>query len=103
MKIKFSPIRTDERLCASVSGDTITLNEDVLDFAPLQEGAQLPVGAVKSPWIVGDVVRENGEICICLLSPHSQSAPRESLFPPEDYLTVSSGNVPFPPYEVTHD
>lgn len=105
MKIRFSPIRMDARLIASVSGDTITVNGVSLDFTRLQEGAKLPPGAVDNMWVVGEVTRENGVICLCLLSPHGPDAPNKTLFPHtvNDGVIVDSGDVPFPPYEVTHD
>lgn len=105
MKIRFSPIRMDARVIASVLGDVVTINGVSLDFSPLQEGSKLPYGAVDNEWVVGDVTRENGVICLCLLSPHGPMASRDALFPSNfnNPLVVDDGDVPFPLYEVSHD
>ena len=53
MKIYLSPVRMDMQLVASVAGDTITVNGNVLDFTPLLEGETLPSTAILNDWIVG--------------------------------------------------
>jgi hypothetical protein len=101
MKIYLSPVRTNAQLTASVSGDTITVNGDVLDFTPLLEGETLPRTAVFNDWIIGDVHRIAGEITLTLRLPHGANAPEETRFP-DAYIvpiTVASGDVPLPPYD----
>lgn len=101
MKIKLSPIRMDEQLTASVDGDKISINGEVFDFTPLQEGAIIPADAVQSDWIVGDVCLILGEIHLTLRLPHGMNAPHETRFPAAYYepMTVVDGPVPLPPYD----
>lgn len=105
MKIKLSPCRMDEKLEARVSGDTLTLNGESFDFAQLQEGDLLPQSAVNCRWLASSVERVDGVICLTILLPHGARAPQETLFPEnfDTYLTVESGPVPIPAYEVDHD
>ncbi|MFB0774316.1 hypothetical protein [Aeromonas salmonicida] len=101
MKIKLSAVRMDEQLTASVSGDTITVNGQVLDFSPLQEGDMLPAGAVDSPWLQGAVSRISGDIHLTLVLPHGSNAPHETRFPAafDTPMTMVDGEVPLPPYD----
>ncbi len=101
MKIKLSPVRADARLIATVSGDALTVNNQVLDFAPLPDGASLPSEAVDTEWLQGNITRIDGEIHLTLLLPHGANAPYETRFP-EAYhtpITVLEGEVPLPPYD----
>lgn len=100
MKITFSPTRHQDQLTVSVIRDAITLNGEVFDFAPLPEGATLPASAVKSDWITGPVMRQNGEIEIMIALPHGVKAPRETLFP-DQVQVKTDGPVALPPYEVS--
>jgi len=101
MKIYISPVRTDEQVVASVSGDILTINSQVLDFSPLLEGASLPSEAVDTEWLQGNIARINGEIHLTLLLPHGANAPYETRFPTafETPITVLEGEVPLPPYD----
>ncbi len=101
MKIKLSPVRMAEQLNASVIGDTIIINGLGFDFSPLQEGEMLPAAACNCSWILGDVTRANGEICLTLILPHGANAPQETRFPAAftEPLTVVEGEVPLPPYD----
>ncbi len=101
MKIYLSPVRMDERIVAIVSGDTITVNNQVLDFSPLQEGESLPSEAINSKWVRGEVARLDGEIHLTLVFPHGVDAPYETRFPAafEIPITVLEGEVPLPPYD----
>ena len=101
MKIKLSPVRADAQLAATVSGDVLTVNNQVLDFSPLLEGASLPSEAVDTEWLQGNITRIDGEIHLTLLLPHGANAPYETRFP-EAYHTpimVLEGEVPLPPYD----
>lgn len=103
MKIKLSPVRMDVQLLAEVSGDTITLNGVALDFSPLPEGGRLPAAAIINQWVLGDVERVDGEICLTLVLPHGSRAPLETRFPAAYTvpMTVGDGPVPLPPYDAT--
>lgn len=101
MKIKLSPVRADAQLTATISGDTLTVNNQVLDFAPLLEGASLPSEAVDTEWLQGNITRIDGEIHLTLLLPHGANAPNETRFPEAYYtpIMVLEGEVPLPPYD----
>lgn len=109
MKIKFTPIRMDEQLTASVvDADKIILNGEELDFTPLLEGETIESSDVGNKWVSGTVSRTDGELYIILVVPHGHNAPYETRFPSPDYITVSVGAVPVPvhdvePVEVTTD
>lgn len=101
MKICLSPVNMDKQLTASVSGDIITINGQVLDLSPLQEGDTLPAGAIDSPWILGDVSRIGGDIHLTVVMPYWGNAPKEARFPAAYSvpMTVLEGDVPLPPYD----
>lgn len=97
MKLTFSPMRSDARLTAGVSGDVLTLNGEAFDFAPLPRGAVLPRDAVGSEWVIGDVSRDvDGTLTVPLLLPHGAPAPVETLFPQP--IHAEDGPVALPPY-----
>ena len=98
MQIHFSPMRRDGRLTASVSGDVLTINGEAFDFGPITEGATLPREAVSSEWLASDVERTGGEIVLTLICPHGANAPEATRFPQP--VTVASGSVPVPAFEV---
>lgn len=98
MILTLSPLRSDEALTASVSGQILNLNGVALDFGPLPNEATLPRAAIDNPWIAGDVTRaSDGTLTVPLLLPHGGNAPEETRFPAP--ITVHSGAVPFPPYD----
>lgn len=101
MIIKLSPSRMDTKLTASVSGDSITVNGDVIDFSPLADGEILPSYAVESMWITGDVRRVNGDIHLTLILPHGASSPYEARYPAAftEPMTIKSGPIPLPSYD----
>lgn len=79
---------------ATVAGDIITIDVRSYDFGPLPEGATLPWGSVDCEFIVGDVERINGEICLTLIMPHGANPSQNVAFPAP--VSVHSGPVPFP-------
>lgn len=105
MKLKFSPCSMDDRLEASVSGDTLYLNGVPFDFSPLQAGDILPIEAMGSKWIASSVERIDGEIHLTIVIPHGPDAVDETLTPVnfETYLAVTDGVVPIPAYGVSND
>lgn len=94
MKITLHSQRRADTLTAAVSGDTITLNGQALDFSPLPDGATLPRAAIACEWIVGDVQRIDGVLHIPLLLPHGPDATEAARFPQP--INVTSGDVEFP-------
>jgi hypothetical protein len=98
MHIQLSPVRRDETLSVEVEGDTLILNGEAFDFAPLPAGATLPRAAIASDWFAGDVRRdEAGDLHLALVLPHGAEAPDETLFPAP--ITAQDGPVPLPPFE----
>ena len=89
-QIDLSPMRRDDRLEVSVSGDVFTINGEEFDFAALPEGATLPQSAVACAWLAGDVERIGGEIHLALILPHGAKAPAETLFP----VPIMAGDGP---------
>ncbi len=99
MHINFSPARLDETLAASRAGDLLTLNGKAFDFTLLPEGATLPAEAIDSPWIVGDVLRIDGELHMTLRLPHGASPSHAVAFPEPIHVTAD-GPIALPADEV---
>lgn len=98
MHISFSPVRRDETLAVSRSGDTLSINGEAFDFSDLPEGASLPRDAVACDWLASDVVRSGGEIALALILPHGANAPQETLFPAT--ITAPDGPVFLPDHSL---
>ena len=89
MKITLSPMRRDDQLTLSKSGDALTLNGEAFDFSGLPNGAILPRSAISSEWFAGDVIRdEAGDLTV----------PEETRFP-APLENVADGPVDLPIYE----
>lgn len=97
MHITLSPVRLDETLTATLTGDVLTLNGETFDFGPLPEGATLPAEAIDSPWIVGPVSRIDGDLHMSLRLPHGPN-PSQAVAFPEPILVIGDG-----PIELPHD
>ncbi|MCG7622290.1 hypothetical protein [Epibacterium sp. Ofav1-8] len=100
MQISFTPMRLDRALSVSRQGDSLTINGETFDFAPLQEGDVLPRAAVACDWLAADVTREGGVIRLTLILPHGPDAPEATRFPQPLSLT-GDGPVPLPAYQTT--
>lgn len=101
MRINLTPMRRDDLLELSVSGDALTVNGELFDFAPIPEGAALPRVAVACPWLASDVERSGGKIALTLILPHGTNAPEETLFPAA--IDVDDGPVTLPSYELEEE
>tara|TARA_R110002096_G_scaffold136122_14_gene288493 strand:- start:3739 stop:4068 length:330 start_codon:yes stop_codon:yes gene_type:complete len=99
MKITLSPMRRDDQLTLSKSGDTLTINGDVFDFSAIPEGATLPRAAVDCDWLASDVERIDGVLYLTLILPHGARAPVETRFPAVLDLTTD-GPVTLPAYDI---
>jgi hypothetical protein len=98
MHLTFSPMRRDDLLTLTRSGDVLTINGAAFDFSPLPEGATLPPEAIDSDWFAGPVEQIGGILHLTLILPHGASAPQETRFPTP--LTVTGdGPVTLPLYE----
>jgi hypothetical protein len=98
MHITFSPSRRDTPLDLSRNGDTLTINGETFDFAPLPDGATLPADAIPSGWFAGPVERVGGVLHVTLILPHGANAPQETRFPAPITIT-GDGPVSLPPYD----
>ena len=80
-------------------GDSLVIDGQVFDFAPLPEGGSLPASAIDCPWFAGPVQRIDGALHLVLILPHGMPAPAETLFPAA--VTVArDGPVTLPPYDL---
>lgn len=95
MQIAFSPVRTDETLTASRSGDVLALNGEAFDFTQLPEGATLPAEAIDSDWIIGPVSRINGELHLTLRLPHGPN-PSQAVAFPKPLVVMVDGEIDLP-------
>lgn len=68
--IEFNPQRSDSRIEISAVGDAITINGEVFDFSPLQEGGFLPFEAIGSSYFSGPAYRKNQNIYLSLIYPY---------------------------------
>jgi len=102
MHITFNPVRRDEALTLSKTGDVLTINGQAFDFGPLSDGAELPRDAVVSDFIAGSVRREGGDLHLSLILPHGANAPEATRFP--EPVTVSEdGPITMPPFDIVTD
>lgn len=95
MQINLSPVRLDETLIASITGEVLTLNGEAFDFSQLPEGATLPADAIDSEHFVGPVERINGELHLTLRLPHGAN-PSQAVAFPEPIAVTENGPVALP-------
>ena len=95
MIITFSPMRHDDTLSLSKSGDVLTVNGQAFDFSALPEGASLSCADIESVWFAGPVERRQGDLHIRLFLPHGPSAPEDTRFPAA-LACDTDGPVPVP-------
>ena len=95
MKIKLSPVRLDESLAVTRTGDVLTINGQPFDFSQLPEGATLPAEAIESEHFVGPVERINGELHLTLRLPHGPN-PSQAVAFPQPITVTADGPVMLP-------
>ena len=95
MLINLSPIRSDNSLEITKTGETLTINGIPYDFSQLPNGATLPREAIGCEFIVSDVSCVNGEIELTILLPHGANASHEARFP-EPIIKNNDGQVVLP-------
>jgi hypothetical protein len=95
MQISFSPVRCDDTLTLSLSGDVLTVNGVAFDFTTLSEGQSWSAEQVGCPWLAEEVRRQAGELCLCLILPHGADAPDQTLFP-QSLRVTQDGSIPVP-------
>lgn len=99
MKLNFTPMRRDEALTLSRSGDVLTINGEAFDFSGVPEGATLPREAVVCEWLASDIERVNGELELTLILPHGANAPQETLFP-QPITVTADGAIALPAHSI---
>lgn len=96
MILKLTPqYKPTSAAVVSVLGETLTIGDDVLDLAPLPEGATIPFGAVASEWIAGDIKRIKGELHVPLVLALSDTSSLEACFP-VPITVIQDGPVEMP-------
>lgn len=86
MQIAFSPVRMDESLSVSRTGDVLTINGEAVDLATYAGGCD---------WIVGLPEAGPDGWTVTLILPCGPDAPDEARFPAAVALT-GDGAVPLP-------
>lgn len=99
MIINLSPVRMDQQVAVSKTGDALIVNGEVFDFSPMTDGASLPSEAINSNWFVDQVERVNGELVLTLALPHGQNAPETTRFP-QPISMAADGPVALPIYDL---
>lgn len=102
MLINFSPVRSDDDLELIKKGDSLTINGQTFDFAPLPDGATLPADAIGSDHFAGPVERVGGVLQVTLRLPHGPNPPYSVAFPESVYVN-EDGVITLPTDEVSTD
>lgn len=101
MIIKLSPVFiSDEPLVMSVSGNAITINGEVFDFSPLENGYTLTNDNIDSKWFNDNEVTsmsEDGVLTLFIRFPIPENAGESMTFPKP--IIIEEGDVILP-YEV---
>ena len=95
MLINLSPQVSGKKLVVTKKGDALTINGVSLDFTQLPEGGVLPRSAVNCDFIVGSVIRVDGDLVVTLLLPIAMDAPEEATFP-SPLVNPPDGKIKFP-------
>lgn len=96
VNIKFYPARTDimELLTVSVKGFVLTVNGEVFDFSPLQDGDTLHPDAVDNLYFTDFISRVGDDLNVGLLMPYRFTEDKAITFP--EPVSVKSGKVKVP-------
>lgn len=96
MLVKFSPVRRDDTLVVSKSGEVLTINDEEFDFSVIPNGASLPSSAVSCEWVTGDLSRDSGGVLtITLILPHGAN-PSDAVAFPADLEDPADGVLELP-------
>lgn len=91
--ITLSPMRRDDTLTVSVSGDVLVLNGVALDLGTYTADPEAP-----HDWIVGQPVQDGGLWHLTLVLPHGADASEATRFP-QPITVTADGQVPLPPHD----
>lgn len=96
INIKFSPTRSDDMdlLTVKVKGYVLTVNGEVFDFSPLQDGDSLHPDAVESLYFTGNISRTGDDLNVGLLMPYRFTDDQSITFPAD--VSVKTGSVKVP-------
>lgn len=99
MTINLTPqLRPDQITVCTVYGDTLTINDDELDFSGIENGGTLERDDIDCIYMAGDVTRDlSGDLTVTILLPFGSGAPEETRFP-EPIVVEQDGPVTLPPY-----
>lgn len=92
--ITLIPVRINDTLAVSVSGDIMSVNGSSIDLSIYTADPDAP-----HDWIVGQPVQDAGVWHVTLILPHGEDAPEETRFPAPITVTAD-GPVPLPPHDV---
>ncbi|QOI04620.1 hypothetical protein [Pseudomonas savastanoi] len=81
MIIKFSPVRTDDKLDLIKFGNSLSINGELFDFSRMVDGDTLPRDAIKSQWFHGDVEMNEGQLSVLIMLPNPYNYSPEQAFP----------------------
>jgi hypothetical protein len=95
MKINLIPQRREDTLELFKNSNSLTVNGEIFDFSPMNDGDILPYGAISSEWFVRNVSQENGELEFTIILPIPWNYSEEQLFP-QPLENVPDGLVLFP-------
>ena len=98
MEISFAPMRRDDTLTLSKSGDVLTINGEVFDLSVVLDGQTLLQSGMDCDWLASDVERIAGVIHLTLILPHGANAPSETRFP--DPITATDGAITVPEHSI---
>jgi hypothetical protein len=95
MKINLSPMRRDDSLEVSRSGNSLTINGEVFDFSQMADGDTLPASAISSTWLAAQIDNIGGELELTLRLPLPVNYSPQQAFP-TPLENVPDGPVAFP-------
>lgn len=81
MVVQFHPQRSNAQLKLEKEGATLIVNGERFDFSELGSGATLPAEAIKNPFFVGPVRRQENIVYLDILLPIGDHANRNVRFP----------------------
>ena len=70
MKLEFCPVRSDAALTLEMTGEVLVVNGWPVDLAAATAEQPLARDALGCDWILSDVTRERGTLCLMLALPH---------------------------------
>ena len=91
----------DAPLTLERSGNILTFNGAAFDFAPLPDGATLPLYSVACPWINGPVTRSAaGVLTVPVIAPYAGGDLPEALWHTAPIIDPPDGPIELPAYDL---